>query len=317
MRFLDRRHVLPIVLALLLVFAGCQTGGGGDQAAPTTGGADGGDAADSAPEYEATQAESNDGGPGGEGMADDWPLQQRMRIRTGSIALQVDLYSESRENLMQTVGDLGGYVSDSKRQTHDNDNRTWVTGRLVVRVPRENFSTAMARIERVGTVTESSTQTKDVTDQLVDIEAHLENLRAKRDRLRALYEQGKETQDLLAIQKRLSKTQGEIERLTAERKELRDRVAFSTVTIEVAEPEPEFKATTTPTPSPAWHETGAGSAFGESVFGVVTMFRALVVLLAYAVPYLRAIGIPLALVYGVYRRSGDVGATIDDPGDPP
>lgn len=231
----------------------------------------------------------------------------------------MDVYDEARENLTRTVRNLGGYVSESNRRTHGDDERTWVTGRLVVRAPRGNFSAAMARIERVGNVTESSTRTTDVTDRLVDLEARLENLRARRDRLRELYDRANETEDLLAIQERLSNTQERIERLEAERQSLRGRVAFSTITIELAEPEPEPTPTptATPTPSQAWHETGAGAAFGESVAGVATTLRAAVVLLAYVAPSLGAFGLPLALVYGVYRRSGDDEATVDDPGDPP
>jgi hypothetical protein len=300
MRFLDRRHVLTVVVALLLVLAGCQGAGGGDGAAPATGGADGGDGGNGAKEYEATAAGAGDGGDGAGDVAENRALQQRMRIRTGSIALGVDSYADARENLTRAVRHLGGYVSDSNRRTNGEDNRTWVTGRLVVRVPRGNFTTAMDRIERVGTVTESSTRTKDVTDQLVDVEARLENLRAKRDRLRDLYERANETEALLAIQERLSATQGRIERLEAQRQSLRNRVAYSTIRIGLAEPEPDTPETTPPEP---WHRTGILAALEESVSGVATTLRAGVVLLAYAAPYLLTFGVPVGLAYGVYRRS--------------
>jgi len=302
MRFLDRRRVLTVVVALLLVLAGCQGAGGGDGAAPATGGADGGDGAK---EYEATAAGAGDGGDGAGDVPENRALRQRIRIRTGSIALGVDSYADARENLTRAVRHLGGYVSDSHRRTHGEDNRTWVTGRLVVRVPRGNFTTAMDRIERVGNVTESSTRTKDVTDQLVDVEARLENLRAKRDRLRELYQRANETEDLLAIQERLSATQERIERLEAERQSLRDRVAYSTIRIELAEPEPDPPETTTP-PEP-WHRTGIGAALEESASGVATTLRAVAVLLAYAAPYLLTFGVPVGLAYGAYRRSRDGG----------
>jgi hypothetical protein len=305
----DRRHVLVVVLAVLVVAAGCSGAGGGADGPAGDGGdgggagdggdgGDGGDAGDGGDGgYEGTIAEESAQGGDGPAARD---LRERMRIRTGSIDVQVESYADARENVTRAVRRLGGFVSDSNREVHGEDNRTWVTGRLVVRVPQDNFSDAMTRIERVGNVTRSSTHTKDVTDQLVDIGARLENLRAQREKLRELYDRANETEDLLAIQERLSQTQERIERLEAERQSLRDRVAYSTITIDLAEPEPEPPEPTTA--STVWHQTGIVTALQQSVSGVATTLRAIVVLLAYATPYLLTFGLPIALVAGAVRR---------------
>ncbi|MFB6177986.1 MAG: DUF4349 domain-containing protein, partial [Halobaculum sp.] len=88
----------------------------------------------------------------------------------------------------------------------------------------------------------------------------------ERERLRELYRNASDTEAILAIERRLSEVQGKIERLKAQRKELRRRVALSTIRVELREPEPE------PEPDPSgqqWYDTPVVAAFLNSANGVV------------------------------------------------
>lgn len=156
----------------------------------------------------------------------------------------------------------------------------------------------MSTARTVGTVLDASRDTRDVTDQLVDINARLRNLRARRDRLRGLYRNASDTDAVLDVEERLSEVQTEIERLEARKKSLQRQVALSTITVELREP--------TPDPDPVereqWYDTGIPAAFLESVDGVVVVARALVVGAAYALPYLLVFGVPLVAAVGIVRR---------------
>jgi hypothetical protein len=297
-----RARVGAVALVLLVVLAGCSGAGGdgaslsgGDQGAEVEsgdsgGGAGGGDGADgSASAAGATfQAERLSNG-----------ARERAIIRTGQVRVRVDSFENASASLTRLAREQGGYVSGTEQRVHGEGNRTWTSGTLVLRVPSGNFSAVYDGARGVGTVEDASTDTREVTDQLVDLNARIENLQAQRDRLRTLYENANETEAILEVSRELSDVQGEIERLQAQRRSLRERVAMSTLTVELHEPRPEGQVIA----RTAFHETGLVSAFLESVNGVVVAIRTTAVAVAYALPYLLAFGLPLAgLAVLVYRQ---------------
>jgi hypothetical protein len=304
---------LPLLIALLIVLAGCSGAGGGTQ---LSGGGDGGGqnldyAATTNPEV-AGDADGGSGGGGDAGGAgDDVPqIESRAIIRTGHVVLEVDDFDRSTRNLSRTTERHGGFVGDTHEENHRVDNETYTTGRIVLRVPQENYSALMADIQAEGIVEQTSNETEDVSEQLVDIEARLGNLRAERDRLRELYRQANETEDVIAVEKRLSEVQTEIERIEARQQALERRVAYSTITVEMREPRPERDFD----PS-RWYDTPVWTAFVESIHGVVVVLRALVVGFAFALPYLLAFSPAVAAGVLGWRRfrsgDGDAGESSD------
>lgn len=297
-----RIHLGIVLLALSLVLAGCSGGGAGGGGGGDAGLAASNDAASEATGANAATAtaveESRANGDASSGSVA--AQADRAIIRTGRIALTVDSYPTARDRVARLARDRGGYVATSSRETRGEGNYTWTAGRVVVRVPSESFTDSFETIESYGEVRESAADTKDVTDRLVDIEARLETLRAERDRLRQLYRQANETEDVLRISEQLSEVQTEIERLTAKKRALEDRVAYSTITVELREEPPERP---TPTPQPGYADTTLGAAFVASVGGVVTALKAVAVTIAYALPYMFVFGVPLAgLGVAVARR---------------
>ncbi|MFC6726513.1 DUF4349 domain-containing protein, partial [Halobium palmae] len=213
----------------------------------------------------------------------------RIRIRLGTVNLRVDDYESSRGNLSDAAEAYGGFVSDSSEQVHERENETWTTGTLVVRVPKENFSGMMDDARAEGRVDSADTETKDVTEQVVDTRARLKSLRAERDRLRELYNSSNTTESVLKVQERLSEVQSEIERLQGRLRTLENQVAYSTITINLREEPPEVETV----PRPQWYDTPVVTAFLDSVDGVVTTLRAAIVAVAYLAPYALAFGVPL------------------------
>jgi len=306
------RTAAVLALAAMLVLAGCSGGGtssdagGGDGGSADVAGAGGNDAEGATAAAEATGSESGDAssdaaakeGASTSAVANEFAAS-RARIRLGTVGLRVDDYDAARRNLTAAARGYGGYVSGSSEEVHERRNETWTTGRLVVRVPRENFSAMMDRTKSAGRVQSSNTETKDVTEQIVDTEARLENLRSQRERLRGLYESANSTEDVLEVQERLSEVQGEIERLEARLRSLRNRVAYSTITIRLREEPPAPDPNPEP---PAWHDTPVVAAFLDSVSGVATTLRAAVVAAAYAAPYALVFGVPVVGLAVVARR---------------
>lgn len=279
--------LVTIALACLLVLAGCTgAGNGGDGATQASLGADAPDSeamATGTPVEEANDAESSS--------------SNRMRIYTAELTVRVDEFDASRSNLSNAIDAHGGYVGNSQVRASERDNETYRDGRFTYRVPAENYSAFLETARAEGTVVQESENVQDVTGQHADLEARLENLRAERDRLRELYEQANETEDVLAVQRELSDVQGEIERIEARLQALENRVAYATVTVELREERPDVDYD-----EDNWYDTGVVAAFLESVDGAIVALRALVVGIAYAIPYVIAFGVPLVGAGLLFRR---------------
>lgn len=300
----NRLHVFAaLVLVAMLVLAGCANTG-----------SDGGDSAGS-PDVDFSQGaptESNVGDDGTlsyQGQIVEYPgtseqsmaVPQRSLILTGEIHLEVNDFTTARKQIVSAVQDRDGFISASNTNLHRDGNKTWQTGYVELRIPNENFPSLQTEIEEVGTVVSSNTETQDVTDQLVDLEARLKNLKSQREKLRELYTDANETNDVLEVQERLSEVQSAIERLEARQKSLQDRVAYSTITVQLRESPPDDVNVLE---QQKWYQKGVLPAFLASVDGVAVVLRALVVGTAYALPYLAVFAVPLgAIVLLVKRRS--------------
>ena len=304
-------------MVLLVVLAGCAGSGGSVQTGEESGagGVDLGGEADAA-RAAATESGAADGGKSG--VADDAAqvAQSRELIRTARVEILVDDFGVARERLAAYAESTGGFVGDSTRRVEGEGNRTWTVGRMTLRIPTSNYTEALAEVNETGEVRASEQSTRDVTDQVVDLEARLENLREERDQLRALYRRANTTEDVLAVQQELSRVQTEIERTEAQLQQLERQVAFTTITVEIREPRPDDPED----PGTAWYDTPATSAFLESIDGVVVFLQSTVVLTAYALPYLIVVGVPLGGgLYAVrrYRRRPTANATgtTDDDSD--
>jgi cell division septum initiation protein DivIVA len=283
-----RERAIGVLLVALVLLAGC----GGQAGGAASGG--GGDS-------EAVGAEraANTGDGGGAAQTDGDTATGRSIVRTGEVRLRVERFETARANLTAAVESRGGYVSDSTRRINDRAGASWISGRVVLRVPAENFSGAMTAVEREGRVLESSTSTRDVTEQVVDLRARLDNLRAERDRLRELYRRANDTEDVLAVERRLSEVQTEIEQTEARLNNLERRVAFATITVEMSEPRPDR-----PAPD-RWYDTPVLAAFLESVDGVGVLLRATAVAAAFAAPYLLVLLTPVVALGALLYRLRD------------
>lgn len=310
------RPLLTVALACLLVLAGCSGGGNADMAATQAnlGGGGGGDGGAEDMEAQAT------GTPAGDATSSSG---DRMRIRTAEFHIRIDEFEASRTNLSATVRAQGGYVSNVQVNSYERGNETFTDGRIIYRVPAENYSAFTAAVRKEGTVLSENENVDDVTRQHADLEARLESLQAERDRLRELYDQANDTEDVLAVQRELADVQREIETTQARLQTLENQVAYSTVTVEFREERPDYEPD-----RDRWYDTGVIAAFLESVDGVVVTVRALVVGLAYALPYIAVFGLPaygLFVLFGRVRNGpyslpfvgGEAAESADDGGDKP
>lgn len=305
-----RRLAILLVCCSLLLVAGCvgadqensKAGPTVDERAPADNGASAGNggatdgASDGSGGNDEMDAEFSTAGD--EGTTREGQRLDRQLIRTGTLKLTVDNADDTEAQIRTITTDRGGFVARSQREVHTRGNDSWTTTELVLRVPAEEFDDVFDELQTHGDVEAASTDTEDVTDRLVDIEARLGNLRAERDRLRDLFENAEGTEQVLAVQSELADVQEEIERLEAQQRSLEDQVAMATISVTIAEEPPDGSP---PDTDPAWYQTGPGEAFMTSVSTLGTAIRATVIAIVYVLPFGLLLSSPFVLGAVVYR----------------
>ncbi len=166
---------------------------------------------------------------------------------------------------------------------------------VTLRVPSAKYAAFIADAAKLGRVLYQSESSDDVTQQHVDMQARLGNLKAEQSRLRQLFSQARNVSDMLKIEKELTRVQGDIESLQAQMAYLERQASMATVTIELVEP--------VAIGSPAGVDWGVSTAFTDSVRAFVSTMNGLIVLLGPALALVVFVGLPVWLIVWLVRRS--------------
>ena len=153
--------------------------------------------------------------------------QGRVLVRSGSLRLRAKDLRMTKTQIDEIVRHVEGRVDEWSWQ---EDN--WLN--MSLRVPEGKLDEAMDRIGDLGRVVMRSLRSRDVTEDLIDLDVRLQNLKALRDRLRSYLGQASNLEEILGVERELARVQGEIELLEAKLKILRDQIAMSKLDVGVS-----------------------------------------------------------------------------------
>lgn len=222
-------------------------------------------------------------------------------IYSGRSYMETTEFDNALMELEKAVKEFGGFVQDSNvnGNTKRNSDGTTVVvdrwGYYVVRIPTARFDEFMTLTEGIGNVTSSGRTAENVTSQYTDYEARLSSLVTQEERLLSLLEESGDLESLIALEARLSEVRYEIESIERNLRNLDQRLAFSTVTLEIQEVE---VYTPTATTQRTFGEK-IGDAFRDSWKNFGRGWQNFTVWLVYAIPTLLVIGIIAAAVIGI------------------
>jgi hypothetical protein len=156
----------------------------------------------------------------------------RYLIKNASLVIETEDARKAGKLLVAVLEELGGYVSDF-REAVDPLGRRSIS--VQVRVPADKFQSTMERLEPLGKVLSRQVTTEDVTEQFVDTDARLRNLKRTEERLLAHLDRTGELEDIVKVEHELTRVREQIEVLEGRLRFLSHRVAFSTINISLQE----------------------------------------------------------------------------------
>lgn len=212
---------------------------------------------------------------------------ERKEVVTGQIFVTAADPIQAARDAVDAVEGVGGRI-DNRSENPETDNST-ASSSVTARIPADELTGTVDKISALGKVTSISVTRDDVTMQYQDLDARIAALQASVDRLRGLIAGATNTADLIEAESALSSRQGELDSLTSQKNYLADQVELSTITVQFSTDD------VTPSPGPdnfldglvaGWH-----SLLDAMHDGVVGLGR--------AIPWLGALVIGAAIVYGI------------------
>ena len=157
----------------------------------------------------------------------------RMIIREGQLNIEVESILEAVDAARAVVEGVGGRVDGSRIVGAALDTKY---GSVTLRVPSSSFDAVVGELRTLGRLLSESSSSADVTEEYVDLEARRGNLEETEQKLQAFLDRAEDVEDLLAVQRELTTTRGEIERLIGRINLLSALVSESTIGVEFFEP---------------------------------------------------------------------------------
>lgn len=154
-------------------------------------------------------------------------------IKTASTRYKVENINKALSDIKQVMYVNGGYISELRydKNYHEKQNR------FTIKIPKENFDLMLEGIQKFAKETDYvNISTTDVTEKYMDAQSRLQTKLQVKERLETvLRKNAKTVKDILATENQLRVIQEEIEAVQGKIKYMSNRVAFSTIQVELYE----------------------------------------------------------------------------------
>jgi hypothetical protein len=160
------------------------------------------------------------------------PIDKKI-IKTGDLSLKVERAETAAESITNIAKVNKGEVAGSNFY---ESTRGVKSGFITVRVPYNNFDAAFAEIKKVATqVVSESSNSQDITEQYIDLEARLKNKQAEEVSFAALLNRAGKLEEIISVTRELARVRGEIEQLQGQLRYLNSQTDMSTITASLSE----------------------------------------------------------------------------------
>lgn len=212
-------------------------------------------------------------------------------IKTGNLGMGVGDYNKSLEKIRTAVTQAQGYISNENEQR----NNFGVTNTITIRVTNDRFDMLMESLAgEADKLNYKNIDLLDVTEEFTDLEARLKTKKEVEQRYRDILKTAKTVKDILAVEEELRQVREEIEVVEGRLKYLSDKVAYSTINVNITQ---EFDYV-----PPTANQAGFGTRILNALIGGWNGLQGFVVGLVYVWPFLIILGVFIWMVRRWWKR---------------
>jgi hypothetical protein len=212
-------------------------------------------------------------------------------VKTGQMTLEVNNLDSALNQAQNAIAGMGGFVDQSNRSGTGDE----AVASITFRFPVAKWDAALPALRKIGDkVLNEQTGSTDVTSQVIDLNARIDNLKMTEAALQAIMARATAIPDVIAVETQLSDTQGQIEQLTAQRDHLANLAAMSTLTVSFQMPS---KTVTTL----ATQDWTLGSQVDEAAAALVRIGQGLATIVVWVAIVVLPLGLAVLILLGIAK----------------
>lgn len=232
---------------------------------------------------------------------------ERMIVKEGEMTLLVESTERAIDDVTRIAMTSGGYVLGADAVLKEGYRYAVIK----LGVPVEQFEAVQQQLRAMAvTVLSETSHGTDVSDEYVDLQSRLVNLDATAARLRTFLDRATTISETLQVNDQLAAIEADIEKVKGRMNYLRNRSAYSTLTVRL-EPlrptaTPTFTPTLTPTETPtptttpvAWRPLRTARAAGRALGDILRVLGDITI---WAVTLIAPLAAPFVLLWWLARR---------------
>jgi hypothetical protein len=154
-----------------------------------------------------------------------------MIIRNATLSVQADDVEKFLSDVRALANEQNGTVMQASTSLREDKTYANVT----IQVPAAAFDTTISRLRQLAyKVNSENTSSQDVTEEFVDTDSQVRNLKATEAAYLELLKKATNVNDTLSIQRELTSVRGEIERRQGRMNYLQKKSDTSTITLSIS-----------------------------------------------------------------------------------
>lgn len=214
-------------------------------------------------------------------------------VHTGELRLRVKRLDQAADQAAAIAEGADGFVGGDERESEDGT----ASATLTLRIPAKDFTASVSTIAKLGKELGRKIRSENVSDAVIDLDSRIAGQRASVKRIRALLDRAQSLGEISTVEQELTKRESELASLEARKRDLADRVAYSTLTVRMSTPAaPPRKV------EPAEIGFLPGLTAGWEAYRVTV--QVLLTMVGAALPFLVTLAVPVvALVWLLRRRA--------------
>ncbi len=253
-------------------------------------------------DYEAPEAQEQGSETIGEGEASSAEKSKRKLITTVNLETESDDVEGFSESIERKIQAMGGYVESSNiyagSGNYDNYyNSTSKSAEITARIPAERLDEFLNDVDGSSNIVRKSVNTRDVTLEYTDTEAHERALSAEQKSLEKMMEHAESIEDILSIQTQLTDVRYRLDSIRSQLRTYDNDITYSTVHISVTETR-EFTVTKEET---AWERIQKG--FVDNLLDVMDAVAEFIIYFISHIPALIVLGIVIAVIVLIVKKA--------------
>lgn len=226
-------------------------------------------------------------------------LAERKIIFSGALEIEVRDFATAHRELLSLLQQHEAYFAKSEIRTDSGQKRIGV---FTIKVPAGQFQALVDALAALGEPLRNSTDSQDVTEEYVDIEARVKNLKAEEEVFNQLLkEAGTRLEEVFRIREQIRQNREQIERAEARLHLLGKLTSLSTITLTLRDRQEFIPPTAAIVREPPTFAERAAETFATSFAALRSLAEGVLLCLIALAPWLPVLAVAVLVGWRCVR----------------